>query len=265
MSQQISTMTSNIRLLVRVPFQDGQSEVISESKQFELYPAFFVQTSEIHLSTVAAVYPIRISSIPALAGCIKAVVSDSSILEALEPEQDTQSKSVLYPIKLLDSAALWDRETLDMSVNMICAKTGQEVKVPVSIRLIGQKPEYLDDYGAHRGWTTLIRQLFNNYPYWLFMFFMIFTTALLALLGFHYLFGKKYTAVPNAVFMPGPAGASSPYNIQNLSGSPPAYSPAYSPSKSQSPYLWSPGYHPQDGSSPGRRRSPYMNRPVSPM
>ncbi|VDI43866.1 nuclear pore complex protein Nup210, partial [Mytilus galloprovincialis] len=265
MSQQISTMTSNIRLLVRVPFQDGQSEVISETKQFELYPAFFVQTSEIHLSTVAAVYPIRISSIPALAGCIKAVVSDSSILEALEPEQDTQSKSVLYPIKLLDSAALWDRETLDMSVNMICAKTGQEVKVPVSIRLIGQKPEYLDDYGAHRGWTTLIRQLFNNYPYWLFMFFMIFTTALLALLGFHYLFGKKYTAVPNAVFMPGPAGASSPYNIQNLSGSPPAYSPAYSPSKSQSPYLWSPGYHPQDGSSPGRRRSPYMNRPVSPM
>ncbi|XP_063400570.1 nuclear pore membrane glycoprotein 210-like [Mytilus trossulus] len=265
MPQQISTMTSNIRLLVRVPFQDGQSEVISETKQFELYPAFFVQTSEIHLSTVAAVYPIRISSIPTLAGCIKAVVSDSSILEALEPEQDTQSKSVLYPIKLLDSAALWDRETLDMSVNMICAKTGQEVKVPVSIRLIGQKPEYLDDYGAHRGWTTLIRQLFNNYPYWLFMFFMIFTTALLALLGFHYLFGKKYTAVPNAVFIPGPAGASSPYNIQNLSGSPPAYSPAYSPSKSQSTYLWSPGYHPQDGSSSGRRRSPYMNRPVSPM
>ncbi|CAC5367420.1 NUP210 [Mytilus coruscus] len=262
MSQQISTMTSNIRLLVRIPFQDGQSEVISESKQFEIYPAFFVQTSEIHLSTVAAVYPIKISTIPALAGNIKAVVSDSLILESLKPEQDTQSKSVLYPIRLLNSAALWDRETLDVSVNMICAKTGQEVKVPVSIRLIGQKPEYLDDYGAHRGWTTLIRQLFNNYPYWLFMFFMIFTTALLALLGFHYLFGKKYTAVPNAVFMPGPAGASSPYNIQNLSGSP----PAYSPSKSQSPYLWSPGYHPQDGSSPGRRRSPpYMNRPISPM
>jgi hypothetical protein len=65
-------------------------------------------------------------------------VSDSSILEVLNP----QTGSIIFPIKLIDTSALWERETHDVHVTLICQKTGQEVKLPVSIRLIGQKPEY---------------------------------------------------------------------------------------------------------------------------
>ena len=70
------------------------------------------------------------------------MVSDSSILESLSVERDPQSKSVLiYPIRLLDTVSLWEREQLDVSVDLICQKTGQKVKIPVFIRLIGQKPD----------------------------------------------------------------------------------------------------------------------------
>ena len=68
----------------------------------------------------------------------QAVVSDSSILEVLNP----QIGSIIFPIKLIDTGALWEGETHDVHVTLICQKTGQEVKLPVSIRLIGQKPEY---------------------------------------------------------------------------------------------------------------------------
>lgn len=75
------------------------------------------------------------------------MVSDSSVLEVMDPVRDLQTNTIDYPIRLLDTAALWNRESLDVSVNLICSVTDQEVKVPVNIRLIGQKPEYL-------GWYT---------------------------------------------------------------------------------------------------------------
>ena len=71
LAQQISTLKSNIRLTVRVPFQEGQSEVISEARQFQFYPEFHVQTKEIHLSTMAPVYNVRVTCVPALESEIK--------------------------------------------------------------------------------------------------------------------------------------------------------------------------------------------------
>jgi sRNA-binding carbon storage regulator CsrA len=53
-------------------------------------------------------------------------VSDSSILEVLNP----QTGSIIFPIKLIDTGALWERETHDVHVTLICQKTGQEVKLP---------------------------------------------------------------------------------------------------------------------------------------
>lgn len=70
------------------------------------------------------------------------VVSDPSILEALPVESDPQSSSIfIYPIKLLDTVTLWERDQIDVWVNLVGQKTGQKVKVPVFIRLVGQKPE----------------------------------------------------------------------------------------------------------------------------
>ena len=71
LAQQISTIKSNIHLTVKVPFQEGQSEVISEAKQFQFYPEFHVQTKEIYLSTMAPVYKVRVTCIAALESEIK--------------------------------------------------------------------------------------------------------------------------------------------------------------------------------------------------
>ena len=69
-------------------------------------------------------------------------MSDTVILEVMSPERDSQSRSVtVYPIRLLDTITLWEREQLDVWVDVICQKIGQKVKIPVFIRLIGQKPD----------------------------------------------------------------------------------------------------------------------------
>ena len=75
---------------------------------------------------------------------MQAVVSDNNIIQALAPERDSQSGNILiYPIRLIETALLWEREKLEASVDLICQKTGQKVTLPVSIRLIGDRPEYL--------------------------------------------------------------------------------------------------------------------------
>lgn len=72
------------------------------------------------------------------------MASDSIILEVLPPERDSLSKSmIIYPVRLLDTITLWEREQLDVWVDVICQKIGQKVKIPVFIRLIGQKPDLL--------------------------------------------------------------------------------------------------------------------------
>ena len=74
-------------------------------------------------------------------------MSDTVILEVMSPERDSQSRSVtVYPIRLLDTITLWEREQLDVWVNVICQKIGQKVKIPVFIRLIGQKPDLSSKY-----------------------------------------------------------------------------------------------------------------------
>lgn len=76
-------------------------------------------------------------------------MSDESILEVLTPEKDSQSGIILiFPIRLIESAALWDRDNVESHVELSCRKTGQKVRLPVTIRLLGQRPEHLGEYLA---------------------------------------------------------------------------------------------------------------------
>ena len=60
----------------------------------------------------------------------------------LTPETDPQSGAVvLYPVRLRDSLTLWEREQLDLYVELSNQRTGQKQRVPVYVKLVGQKPD----------------------------------------------------------------------------------------------------------------------------
>jgi hypothetical protein len=48
---------------------------------------------------------------------------------------------MLYPVRLHDSLALWEREQLDLYVTIASQRTGQQQRVNVHIKLVGQKPD----------------------------------------------------------------------------------------------------------------------------
>ncbi|KAL5006223.1 hypothetical protein ScPMuIL_015029 [Solemya velum] len=260
LSQQTSTLSSEIILNVIVPQQEGQPEIAAQPMVFDFYPAFFVHNAEVHLTTMTPLSSVRVSTVPSLIGQIEAIISDSSILEALTPEKDTQTGSVLlYPIRLMDTIALWERENLNAYVELVCQPTGQRVKVPVFIRLIGQKPDYiaLPGYSSREsGWGTLIHVIFSNYQSWLFILFLIVCTAIAVVIGYHVVIGPRYKTTANPTAFLSPAGAA-PMAQFSPGGTPPAYTP-YTYSKSPSnTTLWSTGYGPLDSTSP-IRRSPYQ-------
>lgn len=71
-------------------------------------------------------------------------VSDANILEALDPKEDGQSLFVkIFPIRLIESRALWELEQIDVSVELSCRFSKQTVRIPVFVGLIGQKPEFI--------------------------------------------------------------------------------------------------------------------------
>lgn len=73
-------------------------------------------------------------------------MSDEIILEVMTPEKDSQSGTILiFPVRLVESASLWDRESVESHVELSCRKTGQKVRLPVSVRLIGQRPEHFGE------------------------------------------------------------------------------------------------------------------------
>lgn len=63
--QQLSTISSKIRLVVIVTQQDGQPE-LPASCDLEFAPAFYIHNAEIHLTTLAPLASIRISTLPNL-------------------------------------------------------------------------------------------------------------------------------------------------------------------------------------------------------
>ena len=63
-------------------------------------------------------------------------------MDVLSPETDPQSGAVvLYPVRLRDSLTLWEREQLDLYVELSNQRTGQKQHVPIYVKLGGQKPD----------------------------------------------------------------------------------------------------------------------------
>ncbi|XP_060082895.1 nuclear pore membrane glycoprotein 210-like [Ylistrum balloti] len=253
--QQISTLNVDLTLSVGVASREGQRQVMPQQLIFSFLPSFFIHQSEVHLSTINQLSSVRVSTTSRLMDCIEVYVSDPSILESLSPEKDTQSGAVLlYPIRLIESAALWEKDQIDVHIEMICQKTGQRVKLPVFVSLIGQKPDYISTYRGS-GWQSLVRNIFYNYQSWLFIILVIILTALAVIIGYHAVFGPKYRAANAGVFM-GPGGAATPISYSPQAVMSPQYNPYGTTPKT--PYLWSPGYSPVDGTTPRQRRSPYQ-------
>ena len=68
--------------------------------------------------------------------------SDTSIVEVLKFERDSQSEHVIhYPIRLKDRAALWELEKIDVDIEVKCVATTQKKIIPVRVKLIGQRQE----------------------------------------------------------------------------------------------------------------------------
>jgi hypothetical protein len=61
-SQLIATLDTSLVLSARVPPSLGQAEVVSNQLVLDLLPAFYVNNTEIHLTTVSPLSSIRISS-----------------------------------------------------------------------------------------------------------------------------------------------------------------------------------------------------------
>ncbi|XP_048780768.2 nuclear pore membrane glycoprotein 210-like isoform X2 [Ostrea edulis] len=272
--QQISTMSVDLQLSVLVPNMENQLLVMAPVKKYQYLPPFYVHNSEVLLSTAAPLSSIRVSTIPDLSSCIQAAVSDEIILEVMTPEKDSQSGTILiFPVRLVESASLWDRESVESHVELSCRKTGQKVRLPVSVRLIGQRPEHFGYRGRPVGWGAFFVNSINNNQSLFSYLFLIIATAVAVLVAYHYVIGPRYKAVANtnpAFLRPGAAGAASPpspmYPQLQFSPnySPPPYTSYASPLTSpKSPALWSTEYHPQDGSSP-RRRSPYRPSGATP-
>lgn len=68
-------------------------------------------------------------------------MSDNLLLEALSPQKDAASNQVvLFPIRLKDSLILWERDQLDLFVEVSHPRSGHSAKIPVLVKLIGAKP-----------------------------------------------------------------------------------------------------------------------------
>lgn len=70
---------------------------------------------------------------------VQVTSSDSQLLNVLSPERDSQQEhTVHFPVRLIDSAALWRLDKHDVSIEVRCLATGQVHKIPVSIRIHGK-------------------------------------------------------------------------------------------------------------------------------
>ncbi|XP_050414077.1 nuclear pore membrane glycoprotein 210-like [Patella vulgata] len=263
MTHQISTLNTKILLHVTLPTQEGQPEITSNKLLFDFHPAFYVHNSEVLLTTTSPLSSLRVSTKFELIDSIKIVVSDSSLIESLIPERDTQSGAViLFPVRLLDTFSIWERESLDLFVEMSSHLTGQKVRVPVLVKLLGQKPDgtgFKGGYARDVGWGMLIRNILFNYQSWFVLFIIILITAASVLFGYNAILGSRYKTTANSnVFLSNsgsPLQAVPHSSFIQPQGTPPPYSGFNS--TSVSPKLWSVNYNQQDPNISSLKRSPY--------
>ncbi len=75
---------------------------------------------------------------------LQVISSDSSIVEVLDAERDSQSDHMVhFPVRLRDRAALWELEKIDVEIEIRCVATSQKKIIPVRVKLIGSRQESL--------------------------------------------------------------------------------------------------------------------------
>ncbi|XP_070200007.1 nuclear pore membrane glycoprotein 210-like [Littorina saxatilis] len=259
--QSVATLQSGVELQITLPGMAGQHEVQSDVASLDLLPAFHVYNAELHLTTMSPLGSIRVATVTRVMEHIQVTASDPTLVEVLTPEIDPQSGAVvLYPVRLKDSLTLWERENLDLHLELSNQRTGQKHRIPVYIKLFGQKPDVPRHYRHDVGWSYLIRSTLNNYQSWFVLLIIILATGAAVLVGYHAILGPRYkaSATPN-VFQ----------NQSSTSTPPPASPHAFlhptSPGSPRgslspaSPRLWSVNYNQQDPSLTPYKRSPYAS------
>jgi hypothetical protein len=142
LTQLVSSLDIYVQLRAIVPERENQAEVSSPVISFPFLPAFYVHTSEVQVSNLLPLTSVRVSTMDRVKGDLRVSSSDTSLVEVLAPEQDSQSDHVVhFPVRLLDRAALWELDRLEVNVEVKCFTTGQTQIIPVRIKLIGQKHE----------------------------------------------------------------------------------------------------------------------------
>ncbi|XP_041366942.1 nuclear pore membrane glycoprotein 210-like [Gigantopelta aegis] len=257
-SHKMSTLNTQVHLKATVFNQGEQPQVESLPVTVDFYPAFYVHNEDVKLTTIAPLSSIRVSTLSSQAESIEISVSDSSLLMALSPEQDSQSGSViLYPIRLLESLSLWERENLDLWIELTGTLTGQKVEIPVYVKVIGEKPgyEHLNKNYRDVSWSYLLRNFLFAYQSWFATLVIVLITGAAVLFGYQIVLKSRFQTVPgNTSFMSsGQLVQHSPSGY--LQNSPMSGSPYPIPSSPTSPRLWSVNYNQQDRSP--LRRSPY--------
>ncbi|XP_076471495.1 nuclear pore membrane glycoprotein 210-like [Babylonia areolata] len=261
--QQVSTLQSSITLTTSLPRLDGQPEVTSDLLTLDLLPAFHVYNTELHLSTRSPLGSVRVATLPKVMQNIQVTSSDPTLVEVMTPETDPQSGAVvLYPVRLRDSLTLWEKEQLDLHVELANQRTGQKQRVPVSIKLIGQKPDIprLGQYRQDVGWGYLLRSTLHNYQSWFVLLLIILVTGAAVLVGYHAVVGSRYKASATSnVFLNQSSASTSPSPHHFLQPPTSPGSPRQGSPKSP-PRLWSVSYNQQDSSfSPLKQRPGYTS------
>ncbi|BFZ03901.1 hypothetical protein BsWGS_06940 [Bradybaena similaris] len=260
LSQLVATLDTSFVLSVRVPPSAGQPEVVSQALTLDFLPAFYVHNAEVHLSTVSPLSSIRISSSAKVISDIQVVVTDPNLIQVLSPERDSNSNNViLFPVRLLDSLTLWEREHLDLAVDAVHTRTGHTVRIPVIVKLIGQKPEipHLNTFRQDLSWSAILSSMVSNYQSGLIICFIIILIATTTMIGYHAVAGPKYktTSNPNVFLNTGSVQPSptSSFIQPSVTGSSSFTSPGrLSPT---TPKLWSVSYSQDLRTSPFKRNS----------
>ncbi|ELU01491.1 hypothetical protein CAPTEDRAFT_222865 [Capitella teleta] len=222
LSQLVSSLEASVEVRAVIPERDGQPEVTSNAISFPFLPAFFLLTPEVQLSNLAGVYNLRVSAGKHVIDDLKVTASDGSLLEV--QAVSIEGHVAQFPIVLQHSARLWDRQSLDTSVEIHVVSTGQRQVVPVRIQLIGNRD---DPNNAYHAWM-----------------------------------GQKYQAASNqsGVFLSPQSGGSpfaqSPSNVPASPWNSPLDRSSASPTK-----LWSVDHGPYDTSSL-YKRSPMQRSPT---
>ncbi|KAL8601945.1 hypothetical protein ACOMHN_008437 [Nucella lapillus] len=265
--QHVSTLLSSLTLSVTLPRMDGQGEIRSEGAvTLDLLPAFYVYNTELHLSNLSPLGSVRVATLAKVMEHTQVTASDPTLVEVLSPETDPQSGAVvLYPVRLRDSLTLWEREHLDLYVELANQRTGQKQRVPVIIKLVGQKPDIprLGQYRQDVGWGYLIRSTLHNYQSWFVLLIIILATGAAVLIGYHTVIGARYKASATSnVFLnqtaTSPSPSPTPHHFLQSPTSPTRGSPRPG-SPPSPPRLWSVSYNQDSSFSPLKQRQGYTS------